>query len=124
MTSEGVFFTDLFGVKGRDVDCCFIFVHQVELLMTGQNLTMIIDNGQPRTIRNEGEKEHMVSQQSLYVGGLPQDVKDSALRKWHIRKATSVIGCLKRMLINNRVVDFSTRTGVKQYKVSTVVNVF
>jgi len=91
--------------------------HTVELLMMGKNLTMRIDDGIATTIINEGEREYMDSSQPLYIGGLPDEVKDSALKKWHIRKTTSVIGCLKRMTINNRVVDFSTRTGVQQYKV-------
>ena len=58
----------------------------------GKNLTMRIDAGQSRTIMNEGSRQHMNSDEHLYLGGLPADVRDSALKKWHIRKITSFHG--------------------------------
>lgn len=68
----------------------------IELLTAGKNVTMRVNGGQPRTIINEGEQQFMETEQPLYLGGLPTGIKESALKKWHIRNAVSFNGMLKR----------------------------
>ena len=62
--------------------------------MTGKNLTMKIDSGLSRTIVNEGEQEYMELDEALYIGGLPAAMKDTTLKKWHVRNTASLIGKL------------------------------
>lgn len=65
---------------------------QIELLTSGKNMTMIINGGQPKTIMNEGEKQHMTVDEPLYLGGLPSSIRESAVDKWHIRNPISFHG--------------------------------
>jgi slit protein 2 len=62
------------------------------MLINGKNFTMRVDNGRWRTIINEGSVEKMVFQRPLYVGGIPEEVKDGAFKKWHVRNKDSFIG--------------------------------
>ena len=45
-----------------------------------------------QTIINEGERERWDISDPLYFGGVPDDVKDSAYKKWHIRHTESFGG--------------------------------
>ena len=78
--------------------------HTIELLLTGKNLTMVIDGGLPRTIINEGDRTQMELDEPLYVGGLPADVKDGAFKKWHIRNTDSFAGNMI-ILYNHLIFD-------------------
>ena len=74
--------------------------HRVEMLASGKNFTMRIDKGFARTIVNEGEREFLEVDTPLFLGGLPESVKLSATRQWHVRNGTSFQGCVNK-------VDFS-----------------
>ena len=83
---------------------------------------MRIDAERPRTIINEGVKTHMESLEPLYVAGLPRHIRDSAVKKWHLREHTSLHGCVRSLYVNNRAIDFSASqpedaNGVTQFKV-------
>jgi slit protein 2 len=95
--------------------------HVIELLMSGKNLTMRIDapSGLPRTIINDGDRTHMASTHPLFLGGLGAEVQDAAVKKWHIRNPASFNGCFKKVIINNRQLDFDTRSSasVQKFKV-------
>lgn len=67
--------------------------HVLEMLIHRKNFTMMINqNGQPRTVINEGPKEYLDVTDDLYLGGLPADVNTRAFKKWHIRDGTSFRG--------------------------------
>ena len=92
------------------------------LAIAGKNLTMRIDAERPRTIINEGVKQFMESEEALYVAGLPRLIRDSAVKKWHLREHTSLHGCVSRLYVNGRPVDFSASppdadVSVTQFKV-------
>jgi len=53
---------------------------------------MRVDAGSPRTIINEGTHQFMELEEPLYLGGLPASVKESAVKKWHIRNTSSFSG--------------------------------
>ncbi|CAH1783872.1 unnamed protein product [Owenia fusiformis] len=81
--------------------------HTLELLMIKQNFTLRIDGHQPRTILNEGKKDYLVSEQMMFLGGLPTAIKSNAFSKWHIRDDSSFNGCFKQVIINGKLMDFS-----------------
>lgn len=62
------------------------------MLIQGKNFTMRVDEGRWRTIINDGREESVTFQRPLYVGGLPEEVKDGAFKKWHVRNKNSFIG--------------------------------
>jgi slit protein 2 len=66
--------------------------HVVQFIISGKNMSMQIDKGVVRTIRNEGEKAQMVLEEEYYIGGLPPDVSAGALKKWHLRATRSLSG--------------------------------
>ena len=66
--------------------------HAVELLLDGKNLTMRIDGGLARSLINNGPKEKLRVARSTFLGGLPEDVGESALGQWHLRNSTSLKG--------------------------------
>ena len=80
--------------------------HAVQLLLHGRNLTMKIDDGVTRSVLNDGPKDRLRVTNALYLGGVPPDVGEQALGKWHLRNATSVRGCMKSFYINNKQMDF------------------
>lgn len=70
-------------------------LHTLEMVMVKKNFSMKIDGGQRRTIINQGDREYMEQEEPMFVGGVSSDVKESAVKKWHIRNAESLKGrCL------------------------------
>ncbi|KAK2163803.1 hypothetical protein LSH36_74g12006 [Paralvinella palmiformis] len=90
--------------------------HVIHFMIVGKNMSMRIDKGMIRTIRNEGEKTWMSLDEHYFIGGLPPEVSAGALKKWHLRNTKSLSGCLHKIYINERPVDFTD--AVKQYKVT------
>ncbi|CAI9733149.1 homolog 2 slit-like isoform X1 [Octopus vulgaris] len=82
--------------------------HHLQMMIEKKNFTMIVDGGISRTIVNEGSRESLDVTDSLYLGGLPPDVNDRALKNWHIRDKASFVGCLQKVLINGHQLDFSS----------------
>ncbi|XP_064631444.1 slit homolog 2 protein-like isoform X2 [Lineus longissimus] len=81
--------------------------HTVEISLIKTNVTLMIDGGRSRTIINEGKNEYLeLDDEPTYIGGLPNVVKARALKKWHIRDGDSLKGCLKKVYIGGRLVDF------------------
>ncbi|XP_022707108.1 protein slit-like [Varroa jacobsoni] len=76
--------------------------HSLELLLWGRNLTMRVDDGNPRSIVNDGANEYLDLDASnpLYIGGLPADRAEAAVRLWHLKNFTSFVGCMQGVFIN------------------------
>lgn len=67
--------------------------HEITFELVKKNFTMRVDGGSSRTIINEGVKEYLeISENSLYIGGIPEDVAHEAVRNWHIWNPTSLEG--------------------------------
>ena len=67
---------------------------------------MQIDGGLSRSVLNDGAKDRLRVSRSLYVGGVPPDVGETALGLWHLRNSTSLRGCILNLFINEKQVDF------------------
>lgn len=80
--------------------------HMVELLAIKKNFTLRVDRGLARSIINEGSKEYLKLQSSLFLGGLPAEPAQQAYKQWHLRNLTSFKGCMKEVWINHKQVDF------------------
>jgi slit 2 len=80
--------------------------HMVELLAIKKNFTLRVDRGLARSIINEGSKEYLKLQSSLFLGGLPAEPAQYAYKQWHLRNLTSFKGCMKEVWINHKQVDF------------------
>ncbi|RXG73149.1 Protein slit [Armadillidium vulgare] len=81
--------------------------HTVELNVDSHNITLRIDGGKPRKMTNRGKSPYLNVDSPLFVGGIPQDMAEHAVRLWHVRDATSFIGCLDELSINEKVQDLS-----------------
>lgn len=80
--------------------------HMVELLAIKKNFTLRVDRGLARSIINEGSKEYLKLQSSMFLGGLPTEPAQQAYKQWHLRNLTSFKGCMKEVWINHKQVDF------------------
>lgn len=68
--------------------------HTVELLTLKQNFTMRIDHNVARYIVNDGSNEYLRTATPLYIGGIPREVGQAAMRQWHLRDTISFNGQL------------------------------
>jgi len=91
--------------------------HMVELLAIKKNFTLRVDGGLARSIVNEGENDYLTVHNSMYVAGVAEEAGENALRLWHLRNNTSFNGCLKQVLINDKLVDF-LQAAKSRHKVS------
>lgn len=91
--------------------------HKVELLAINKNFTLRVDGGIARSIVNEGENDYLSIRSPLYIGGVPLKLGEQVLKKWHLRNATSFIGCVKEVHVNNKLVDF-LQAALTRHKVS------
>ena len=80
--------------------------HAVELLLDGKNLTMRVDGGLARSLINLGSQDVLTVASPTYLGGLPEQVGETALAKWHIRNSTSLRGCVNNFYIDDKTIDF------------------
>lgn len=74
--------------------------HSVELLTVKQNFTMRIDRGTARSIINDGSNEYLHVASPLYIGGLPREAAQSAIRQWHLRETGSFNGKNSKKIIS------------------------
>ncbi|XP_037574945.1 protein slit isoform X1 [Dermacentor silvarum] len=90
--------------------------HSLTLVVEKKNVTMMVDGGPTRSVVNEGPHEYLELHTPLYVGGLPTDVAATALRQWHLRNASSFLGCMKELYVNDKPMDLINAR--KQQRVS------
>lgn len=69
--------------------------HTVELLSQKKNFTLRVDQGNARSMINEGEHEYLRLSTPLFIGGLPNEAAEKAARQWQLRNTTSFRGCVK-----------------------------
>ncbi|CAF0961305.1 unnamed protein product, partial [Didymodactylos carnosus] len=81
-------------------------IHELQLISIGQNFSLTVDRGYTRHIFNRGQRKYLNITESLYVGGLPNELTNRALSLWHIREATSFQGCIHGLYINGDTVNF------------------
>lgn len=91
--------------------------HTVEILAIKKNFTLRVDGGLARSIVNEGPNEFLNVRAPLYLAGVPEQTGTKAWKQWHLRNTTSFIGCIKEVIINNKLSDFLQASRVR-HKVS------
>ena len=91
--------------------------HKVEILAVNKKFTLRVDDGLARSIVNEGSNEYLTTRASLFVAGVPDGVGERSLSQWHLRNATSFNGCIKQVVINDKLSDFLQASKVR-HKVS------
>merc|ERR1711992_136682 len=91
--------------------------HTVEILAIKKNFTLRVDGGLARSIVNEGPNEFLNVRSPLYLAGVPEQTGTKAWKQWHLRNTTSFIGCIKEVVINNKLSDFLQASRVR-HKVS------
>lgn len=91
--------------------------HRIQILAHGKNLTLKVDQGQSRSIVNEGANSEVQFRTPLYVAGCPDNVGEEALKHWHLRNISSFQGCMPSLHINDKLVDFLQAADVR-HKVS------
>lgn len=75
--------------------------HTVELLSQKKNFTLRVDQGNARSMINEGEHEYLRLSTPLFIGGLPNEAAEKAARQWQLRNTTSFRGCIKGLYCNS-----------------------
>ena len=69
-------------------------IHEVQMIVIGEKLSLIIDQNSTRFIDNPDGHNYLNMSEidGLYIGGLPNRMKARALQLWHIREAISFRG--------------------------------
>jgi hypothetical protein len=79
------------------------------LLIQGKNFTIkLINLGEEKTLANQdGLFSYLnVGDEPLYVGGVPNSIKDRIVKQLsHVKNASSFHGCLTRLVINSELRD-------------------
>lgn len=82
--------------------------HTVELLSQKKNFTLRVDQGNARSMINEGEHEYLRLSTPLFIGGLPNEAAEKAARQWQLRNTTSFRGCVKGTIKISKFTSLST----------------
>ncbi|KAI9562208.1 hypothetical protein GHT06_013173 [Daphnia sinensis] len=90
--------------------------HTVELLSQKKNFTLRVDQGNARSMINEGEHEYLRLSTPLFIGGLPNEAAEKAVRQWQLRNTTSFRGCIKELWINGKLTDYA-QAATKQNRI-------
>ncbi|KZS07806.1 SLIT protein [Daphnia magna] len=90
--------------------------HTVELLSQKKNFTLRVDQGNARSMINEGEHEYLRLSTPLFIGGLPNEAAEKAARQWQLRNTTSFRGCIKELWINGKLTDYA-QAATKQNRI-------
>lgn len=89
--------------------------HRIEILAVKKNFTLRVDNGLARSIVNEGKNEFLKNGRNpLYIAGVPENVGQRAIKQWHLRNVTSFHGCVQKLVVNEKLVDFLQAATVRQ----------
>ncbi|UYV78701.1 SLIT2 [Cordylochernes scorpioides] len=77
--------------------------HVVQLVLSGKNFTLRVDDGPARTIVNEGHRLYLEDPGSLFVGGVTPEKASVAVRHWQLWNVSSLIGTsFYRQLLTGR----------------------
>ncbi|CAG0890581.1 unnamed protein product [Darwinula stevensoni] len=82
--------------------------HRVEFISAQRNLSMVVDGGKMQTIVNAGPKESLEVSTPLFIGGIPPETANRAVRHHHLRNSTSLRGCIQGLFLNGAAVDMET----------------
>uniref|UniRef100_M4ANP0 Slit homolog 3 (Drosophila) n=1 Tax=Xiphophorus maculatus TaxID=8083 RepID=M4ANP0_XIPMA len=84
--------------------------HTVELLIQNRSLSLVVDNGAPKSLGKLGRQPSVDHNTQLYIGGVPPLVAASGLRPGPERPPPGFDGCIHNVRINGEMQDLSFRT--------------
>uniref|UniRef100_A0A665WD06 Slit homolog 3 (Drosophila) n=1 Tax=Echeneis naucrates TaxID=173247 RepID=A0A665WD06_ECHNA len=83
--------------------------HTVELLIQNRSLSLVVDNGVPKSLGKLARQPSVDHNTQLYIGGVPSQVVASGLRTGPERSPQAFNGCLQNVQINGETQDLSRR---------------
>ncbi|XP_057705613.1 slit homolog 3 protein isoform X1 [Corythoichthys intestinalis] len=83
--------------------------HTVELLIQNHSLSLVVDNGAPKSLGKLARQPSVDHDTQLYIGGAPYHVSASGLRPGPERTPQSFNGCIHNVQINGEAQDLSYR---------------
>uniref|UniRef100_A0A8C6KMY4 Slit homolog 3 (Drosophila) n=1 Tax=Nothobranchius furzeri TaxID=105023 RepID=A0A8C6KMY4_NOTFU len=84
--------------------------HTVELLIQNRSLSLVVDNGAPKSLGKLARQPSMDHNTQLYIGGVPPQVVASGLRPGPERSPQTFDGCINNVRINGDTQDLSFRS--------------
>uniref|UniRef100_A0A672FNL6 Slit homolog 3 (Drosophila) n=1 Tax=Salarias fasciatus TaxID=181472 RepID=A0A672FNL6_SALFA len=83
--------------------------HTVELLIQNRSLSLVVDNGAPKSLGKLARQPSVDHNTQLYIGGVPPQVVASGLRPGPERSPLAFNGCIHNVRINGEPQDLSYR---------------
>uniref|UniRef100_A0A8C5FJ55 Slit homolog 3 (Drosophila) n=1 Tax=Gadus morhua TaxID=8049 RepID=A0A8C5FJ55_GADMO len=83
--------------------------HTVELLLQNHSLSLVVDNGAPKSLGKLPRQPSVDHNTQLYIGGVPAQVVASGLRPGPDRPLQSFNGCIHNVRVNGEPQDLSYR---------------
>uniref|UniRef100_A0A4W6FA11 Slit homolog 3 (Drosophila) n=1 Tax=Lates calcarifer TaxID=8187 RepID=A0A4W6FA11_LATCA len=83
--------------------------HTVELLIQNRSLSLVVDNGAPKSLGKLARQPSVDHNTQLYIGGVPSQVVASGLRPGPERSPQAFNGCIHNVRINGEPQDLSFR---------------
>uniref|UniRef100_A0A3Q2P162 Slit homolog 3 (Drosophila) n=1 Tax=Fundulus heteroclitus TaxID=8078 RepID=A0A3Q2P162_FUNHE len=84
--------------------------HTVELLIQNHSLSLVVDNGAPKSLGKLARQPSLDRDTQLYVGGVPSQVVASGLRPVPERSPQAFDGCIHNVRINGESQDLRFRS--------------
>lgn len=84
--------------------------HTVELLIQNRSLSLVVDNGAPKSLGKLARQPSVDHNTQLYIGGVPSQVVASGLRPGPERSLQAFNGCIHNVRINGEPQDLSYRS--------------
>uniref|UniRef100_A0A3B5M6K6 Uncharacterized protein n=1 Tax=Xiphophorus couchianus TaxID=32473 RepID=A0A3B5M6K6_9TELE len=81
--------------------------HTVELLIQNRSLSLVVDNGAPKSLGKLGRQPSVDHNTQLYIGGVPPLVAASGLRPGPERPPPGFDGCIHKVRINGEMQDLT-----------------
>ncbi|KAJ3587211.1 hypothetical protein NHX12_010809 [Muraenolepis orangiensis] len=83
--------------------------HTVELLIQNHSLSLVVDNGAPKSLGKLLRQPSVDHNTQLYIGGVPAQVVASGLRPGPDRTLQSFNGCIHNVRVNGEAQDLGYR---------------
>ncbi|MEQ2262693.1 hypothetical protein XENORESO_019487 [Xenotaenia resolanae] len=84
--------------------------HTMELLIQNHSLSLVVDNGAPKSLGKLARQPSVDHNTQLYIGGVPSQVVASGLRPGPERSPQAFDGCIHNVRINGETQDLSFRS--------------
>uniref|UniRef100_A0A914CNL9 Protein slit n=1 Tax=Acrobeloides nanus TaxID=290746 RepID=A0A914CNL9_9BILA len=99
--------------------------HTIQILINGNQITMLVDGALPQTITNYGKVSQFATdtKQNLYVGGIPHHLSKKAMAGFHLKQTHSLHGCISNVYVNDLKIDFVSHAVELKDILDTCVNV-